>query len=246
MGAEHEQRQSGAVITAVNGKILRRAAQQLRAPFHVAGRILDADDVGNLRQPQCRVVLHVGNGPARHVVQDLWQIHRFGDGAEMAVQPFLGRLVVVRYDRKTHARSRLFGVIGQLDRLARGICAGAGYDRHAPSRLFDGSADQQAMFFEIHGGRLAGRADDDDAVGAFADMEIDQRAQSLQIQTAVLGHGGNDGDEAALEHGGFPSTRKPDFNRFLPQQARHTLREGRQAQMRWTQAGFGATISTCS
>ena len=48
----------------------------------------------------------------------------------------------------------------------------------------------------------AEQSDDDDAVGTFVEVKIDQAAKSRQIQTAVFEHGRYDGDEAALDHGG--------------------------------------------
>ena len=97
MRAQQHQRQRAGIVAAVHRKILRRALQQVAAALDIAGRVLDADDVGNLRQTQHGVVAHIRTGASRHVVQDMRHIHRFGDGLEMQVQAFLRRLVVVRH-----------------------------------------------------------------------------------------------------------------------------------------------------
>src|SRR6185436_13680730 len=98
-----------------------------------------------------------------------------------------------------------FGVGRKLDRFARRIGACTGDDRNAAGRMIDGGPDQQAVFFEIHRRRFTGSPDDDDAVSALADVEIDESAQPLQVETAVLEHRRDDGDEASLQHGGPPS-----------------------------------------
>ncbi len=66
------------------------------ARLQVAGGFLDADDVRHGGQADHGLGLHVASGTARHVIEDLRDIDGFGDGLEVLVQAFLGRLVVVR------------------------------------------------------------------------------------------------------------------------------------------------------
>ena len=56
------------------------------------------------------------------------------------------------------------------------------------------------MLFDVHGGRFAGGADHDDAVRPLLNMEIDQRAERRQVQTAVLMHRRDDCYDTALDH----------------------------------------------
>ena len=66
---------------------------------------------------------------------------------------------------------------------------------------FDRGIDQQAVLFEIDRRRFAGGADDDDAVGAFADVPVDQLAKSIEIERAVIAHRRDDCNQTALELG---------------------------------------------
>ncbi|MBS1163962.1 MAG: hypothetical protein H6R03_1858 [Burkholderiaceae bacterium] len=75
-----------------------RALEQVGGAGQVAGGVLDADDPRHLRQPQRGLGRQVGHRAARHVVQDDRQVDRLGHLAEVLVQPFLRRLVVVRHD----------------------------------------------------------------------------------------------------------------------------------------------------
>jgi hypothetical protein len=66
--------------------------------------------------------------------------------------------------------------------------------------VLNGAANQLAVLIEIDGGRLAGGSDHDDAIGAFRNMPVDQPAQRVQIETAILEHGRYDCNQAALQH----------------------------------------------
>ncbi len=198
MCSQHHQRQRCAVIAAVNRKAFRRAPQHLCAALHVAGRILEADNIRNLRQAQHRVVLQVRDRTAWNVVDNLRKIHRLRDGAEMPVQPFLGGLVVIGHNRQAQVGTGSLGIRSQLDSFARRIGAGTSDDRNTASRVLDGRADQKTVFFEIHRRRFAGGPDHDDAVAAFANVEIDQPAQPFEVKAAVLEHRRDNGNEASL------------------------------------------------
>ena len=84
---------------------------------HVGGRVLDAGDSGHLGEPQHGVVGEVGHRAPGHVVEDQRQVDALGDGAEVPVEAFLRRLVVVRHHRQAARRARLLRVRGELDRL---------------------------------------------------------------------------------------------------------------------------------
>jgi hypothetical protein len=63
--------------------------------------------------------------------------------------------------------------------------------------------DQLTMFIDIHCRRFAGRTDDHDTVGSFANVKVDQTAQGMQIEAAILVHGRDDGDNGSGNHGLF-------------------------------------------
>ncbi len=50
------------------------------------------------------------------------------------------------------------------------------------------------------GRALAGGADRHDAVRPLADLPVDEVAERLLVERAVLTHGGDEGDEGSLEH----------------------------------------------
>ena len=64
-----------------------------------------------------------------------------------------------------------------------------------------GQFDEFAVFIDIHRGRLTSGADHDDTVGAFGHMKIHQLAQGIEIEAAILVHGGNDGNNGTGNHG---------------------------------------------
>ncbi len=90
------------------------------------------------------------------------------------------------------------GELGELDGFGRGVGAGAGDDRHASGRLLRHDLDQLAVFIEIDGRRFTSGTHDDDAIGTFSNMPIDEAPQPGQIETAVLVHRGDDGGQRAL------------------------------------------------
>ncbi len=110
------------------------------------------DDVRNLREPQHGLVLHVRDRAAWDVVEYVRQFHRLGDGLEVAVQPFLAGLVVVRHDREARVRTRFLRVLGKLYRLAGGIAPGAGDDRHPSGGMIDRGLDEQIVLVKVHRG----------------------------------------------------------------------------------------------
>ena len=80
--------------------------------LNVACGFFDADDAVNLRQTHDRVVLHIGDGPTRHVVEHHGQINCFCNGAKVLVLTFLGGLVVVGHHLQLAIGTDLFGKAG--------------------------------------------------------------------------------------------------------------------------------------
>jgi hypothetical protein len=99
--------------------------------LHVAGRVLDADDVRQAREPGHGRRLQVHYSPAWHVIED----HRHGDGVvdrlEVGVQSVLIGVVVVRADDERGVGAGGLGVADKVDRLVGGVGAGTRNDGHA-------------------------------------------------------------------------------------------------------------------
>ncbi len=74
-----------------------------------------------------------------------------------------------------------------------------------PATLRLGSAHQLLQLAAIEHGRLAGGAADHHAIGAFAQVEIEQGLPRDEINRPVVTHGRDECRDAALEHG-VPST----------------------------------------
>ncbi len=163
-----------AIVAADRRRSPSARADQIGAALDVAGGVLDADDIGHLRQAQRGVVGQVGHRAAGHVVEDQRQIDRFGDLAEMPVQTLLRRLVVVRHHRQTRAAPAF---------LAYSVSSIASAVEFAPVPAMTGMrpaacstatriSSQCSSQFDRR--RFAGGADDDDGVGAFAHVPVDQ------------------------------------------------------------------------
>ena len=77
-----------------------------------------------------------------------------------------------------------------------------------PARLLDGDADDLAVLVDGHRRRLAGRADDGDALRAFADVPVDEAAQRGVVDRAVVLHRRDERDDAAGDgfHAGIPES----------------------------------------
>lgn len=57
------------------------------------------------------------------------------------------------------------------------------------------------MLLDIDGRRLASGTDDDNGIGPFTHVEVDQIAQGIQIEAAILVHWSDDGDNGSGNHG---------------------------------------------
>jgi len=119
----------------------------------------------------------------------------------MPVQAFLGGLVVIRHHRKAGVRAGFLRRFGQFDRFGRGIPPRARDDRNAALGVVDGNLDEFLVLVEVHRRRFTGCPDDDDAVGPFVHMEVDQAAKPAQVEPAVVLHGRHDCNQASGDHG---------------------------------------------
>ena len=208
VAAEQDQRERGGILAAVDREVARRALDEIGAALDVGGRVLDADDARHLREAHHRVVLQIGDGARRHVVQDHRQVDGLRDLAEVAVLAFLRRLVVVRHHGQACGRAGLLRRFGQLDRLGGRIAAGSRNHGDAPVGMLDRDADQLLVLLDVHRRRFAGGADHHDAVGALGDMPVDQAPEARHVEATVLVHRRDDCDQASGNHALLPFTAR--------------------------------------
>src|SRR5690606_34695780 len=135
-----------------------------------------------------------------HVVEDLRDGDRLGDGAEVAVETFLGGLVVVGGDQQAGIGADALGQLGELDGFPGAVGPGAGDHRDAAVDLVGDAADHFDVFLHVQGGGFARGADRDDGVGAFLQVEVHQFAQAVPVQCALRIHGSDQRHHAARNH----------------------------------------------
>ena len=104
----------------------------------------------------------------------------------VAVDAFLGRLVVVGRDQQRAFGARLLRRPGEVHGLAGGVGAGPGNDGDpAPCRTHH-RVDDRVVLGVVQGGRLSGGAARDQRVGALLDLELHQRLQGGVVHPPVL------------------------------------------------------------
>ena len=207
MATDGHQRQRGIVVAAVERKIIGQAIEQVEGSGHVAGCILQTDDARDLREPHGCVIGQIGDRATWNVVQDDRQPAGLGDFAEVAVQTFLTRLVVIGDDLQRGGCTHLCGVAGEVDCLAGGVATGSGDHGDSTGCLFNRHTDQACMLIDIDRGRLAGGADSNDRCRAALDVPVDEAAVAGQIEAAILMHRRDDGDNAACDHVHMPDQK---------------------------------------
>ena len=150
----------------------------------VAAGLLERDDVRVLGQLDDGADLDFAAGAAGHVVEDHGQAE-IGDGGEMPEQAGLARPVVVGRHLQGCIGAGILGMLRQLQRLARGVPAGAGDDLAAPTRGRDADLDDLVVLVKVHGWRLACRAHRYHAGDARGDLLLDDRAELAIVYGAV-------------------------------------------------------------
>jgi len=129
---------------------------------------------------------------ARHVVQDDGQ-PEVGDGGKVAVEPFGRRLVVV--GRHLERRVCAAGLRGlrELDRLLRGVRAGAGDDLDTVGGVLGRDPDDFDVLLDGQRRRFAGGADRHDPGHPPGDLHVDQLAEADIVDGTVLVERRDDG-----------------------------------------------------
>ena len=180
--AELEERQDQVVVARVEVEAGLDDVLRLR---EVVVRLLDAADVLDLGQPRDRLGLDVEHDPAGDVVDDDRLVGRRRDGLEVRDDPALRRLVVVRRHDEDAVDAELVRPLGQVDRVARVVGAGAGDDGRAVADLLQRRGVELEALLVGERRALAGRAGDDEPVRAVVDEVARERAEAVQIDRAV-------------------------------------------------------------
>src|SRR5690606_40025592 len=94
-------------------------------------------------------------------------LDRLGDGAEVAVETFLGGLVVVGGDQQAGIGADALGQLGEPDGFPGAVGPGAGDHRDAAADPVDDAAEHFEVFLHVQGGRFARGAYRDDGGGLF-------------------------------------------------------------------------------
>ena len=205
--AQHQSHCS-CVVTGVDGEIFGGVFDQPLRFVDIATGFLDADDAGHLRQTQGGLNRHISHRATGHVVQHHWQRNGFGNGFEMQVLTFLGRLVVVGHDLQLAICTDLLGKFGQFNGFRGRVGTTACHDGHGFTTVCFGvqlgllyrNTDDLAVFLHVDGGRFARGTDHADAVGAFGDVPVDELAQGRVIDAAVQVHRGGQSHNASSNH----------------------------------------------
>ncbi len=173
------------IVARDEGKALSDIDAQLAHPVHGAGGVLDADDIGQLRQANNDFVAHVDDGAARHVVKQSRNLNMVVQGFEMLIQTFLRRLVVIGRDNENSIGADGLGVMRQLQHFGGVVRARAGDHLDPAGGFFDAALHQVAVFFHAQRRGLARRADRHKAVHTRGDLILDQTLEGGEIDAAV-------------------------------------------------------------
>src|SRR6185437_10219387 len=94
IAARGQHRESESVISRQHGEIMRTMTEYLGDLREIPGRLLNRDDVGMVRKLESGLGGDIARGPARHVVDDDWEVDRIRDRPKVRHYSPLGRLVV--------------------------------------------------------------------------------------------------------------------------------------------------------
>ena len=103
-------------------------------------------------------------------------------------------LIVVGRHQQQGVRTAGSRLCGQSTAVVGIVRTGTGDDRHTVVYEIHGVLDGGQLFFVGHGRAFTGGAADDDGVGAAGDLILNDAAQLVKIDAAVLVHRGDDGN----------------------------------------------------
>ncbi len=90
-----------------------------------------------MRQSQGRLRSHIDHGTSGYVVEHNRDFDRFGNGAEMLVQPLLRRFVVVRHYGHDRVHAQVNDLLGEGYAVCGAVVAGVRYDFRATVNRFE-------------------------------------------------------------------------------------------------------------
>ena len=117
---------------------------------------------------------HIDTGPARDVIEHLGKGDGLGNGLEMLVKAFLGRLVIIGRHLQGGIRAGLLGMPGQLNGLACAVSSCSGDDRNPFIDRLNCDVNNPVVLFNAQGGRFAGGAAGHNGARAVFDLELYQ------------------------------------------------------------------------
>ena len=166
----------------------------------VAG-LLDGAHVVDLSQLGEQVVGHVDHRATGDVVDDHRPVGGRRHGLEVGLDAAPVGLVVVGGDHQHGAHADLGGTLGELDRVARVVGAGARDDRVPSRALAHGELPEPALLVVGKRGRLAGAAGQHEAVGAVLEQVVHQPCRGVLVERPVrVERGDHRGEDAAEDH----------------------------------------------
>jgi len=113
--------------------------------------------------------------------------------------PFLGRLVVVRRHDKQAVGTGLCGGPGAFDRVGSVVAAGAGDDVGPVTHSVNDDTDKVNLLGVRGGGRLTGRAVDNQTVVTVVNEVHSQLRGAFQVERTIGFHRGDHGREDSAE-----------------------------------------------
>ena len=191
----HHQPEVGAV--AARHRDVRLARQHLRDLADACSQLFMNDVVRVLEDAQQVVPVQVALHPRRVVVDAERQIGGVGDVEEEALDVGLRRADVGRRSQDGAVSSVILGE-PDVGNGGFGVVAGAAEDKGVAA-VFILAVSTMIFFFSSRGehGGLAGRAHDKGRRGAVVSLELEQRAERLEVDRAVLVERRDQGDRRA-------------------------------------------------
>ena len=165
----------------------------------VAAGLLHAVDLGVGGQHLVCIGGEGYAGAAGHVVEDDGQLGAVGDVFIVLDEAGLAGLVVVGGDMEQGVGSGVLGVLRQVDGGGGVVRARAGNHLYPVVHPLDAELHGGDVFPDGHGGRLAGGAADAHRVHAGFDLSVDQLAEGVVVDGAVVVKGGDQGGAGAGE-----------------------------------------------
>ena len=192
----------GAVVAAPDGEARRAEVEGILNKIEVVAGFLDADNVRMLGE--CLICLHrAADACARgDIVEDDGNIDRVSDGGKMLHKAALRGFVVVRRDGEQRVDARALRGFGERNGGRGAVRAAARDDRHAAVDGAHAALDERHALIVAQRRSFAGRATDDDGVGAALDLTLNETVEGFEIDT-VAAKRCDDSDGAAGKDAGF-------------------------------------------